>query len=75
MTVEYFEPLVTETLDIAIERCVPRPKPPTPIIDNRWRWKTSIFRHYRRDDDVEILFLDFDFLGFGEKMLRVRFRN
>jgi len=69
MTVEYFEPLVSETLDVAIERCVPRPRPPGPPVDNRWKFKTSIFRHYRRDDDVIFQIFILKILGIGEKML------
>ena len=54
MSVDYFDALVSETLDVAIERCLPRPEPPKPpvIIDTTWRFKKSIFRRYRRDDEV-----------------------
>lgn len=53
MSVEYFDPLESETLDLALERCVPRPRPPGLKIDNTWRFKTSIFKTYKRDDLVK----------------------
>jgi len=52
MSVEYFDPLESETLDLALERCVPRPRPPGLKVDNTWRFKTSIFKTYKRDDMV-----------------------
>ncbi len=55
MTIEYFEPLVSETLDVALEKCVPRPRPPEPLKDNRWKFKESIFKNYKRDDEVSLL--------------------
>jgi hypothetical protein len=56
MTVERFEPLTNETLDLAITSFIPRQEPkvwPRPKkLKKVWKFSNSVFKDYRQDSEV-----------------------